>query len=200
VHERDDHGGNVVFVLHVGRKHRADPKWLLPMVCRRGDVSRSAIGAFRIGEETTEVDVRANVAEHFARSAARKDSDDIRVTRMDGVEPRRESFRKARDDDRAGGKPPFRPAYKGQKPWGKRGDDMPPSLAEAVPYEMRKPYAERAAAGGEKDVGSSDATKTDYPSKKRFPPKGDNRGPAGTPKHARTGFQHRKGSKGKRPT
>jgi ATP-dependent RNA helicase DeaD len=150
-HEREDHGGNVVFVLHVGRKHRADPKWLLPMVCRRGDVSRSAIGAFRIGEETTEVDVRANVAEHFARAAARKDSDDIRVTRMDGAGPA-----------------PARGSWK-QRGDGGSNDPRPPSHP---PFKGKKRFQPNAAR--------------DY-------------GAAGSAKHARTGFQHRKGTKGRRP-
>jgi ATP-dependent RNA helicase DeaD len=198
---RPTRGDSVVFRLDVGRKHKADPKWLLPMVCRRGDVTRNEIGTFRIYEETTEFEVPAAFAEHFARAAARKDGDDIRVTRMDGHSaPPREDIRNPRDDDRDGGKPPFRPAYKGKKPFGK----PPPSLAEAVPYEMRKPYADnpRPAEGAApaRDHGSRDATKTDYPSKKRYspgspPPKGQDRGPAAASKHARSGFMHRKGQK-----
>jgi ATP-dependent RNA helicase DeaD len=218
VEARGRSAGGVTFRLDVGRKHRADPKWLLPMVCRRGDVSRNAIGTFRILEDSTEFEVSAAEAEHFATSAARKDADNIRVTRLDGpsAQPRGE-FRKPREDDRDGGRPPFRPGFKGKKafdkkpfdkkpfdkkPWGKRNDDVPPSLAEAVPYEMRKPYAERQASGetarpAGRDEGSRDATKTDYPSRKRFMPTGADRGNAGTPKHSRTGFQHRKGQKGK---
>ncbi len=189
---RPARGDTVVFRLDVGRKHKADPKWLLPMVCRRGDVSRNEIGTFRIYEDTTEFDVPASVAEHFAKAAARKDGDDIRVTRMDGPSPPPQSFRKPREDEL---RKDFKKPFKSKSSFGK----PPPSLAEAVPYEMRKPYAERTSTGP-RDEGSGDATKTDYPSKKRFPPKGGDHGPPGASKHARTGFQHRKGLKGKRPS
>lgn len=207
-------GDSVTFVLNVGRRHRADPKWLLPMVCRRGDVSRADIGSFRIHEETTEFDVPASVADSFARAVSRPDEDNVRVTRADGPSsaPRERPARPRREDENRG-----KPSFRDRKPFGKpfgaktygdktygdkasgsRSEAIPPSRAEDVPYEQRKPYSERNKEGPG-DQGSRDRTKTDFPSKKRFAPRGEDRGPEGSSRHARTGFQHRKGQKGKRP-
>jgi ATP-dependent RNA helicase DeaD len=185
VEVRNPDGDRVTFRMDVGRKHRADPKWLLPMVCRRGDVSRNAIGTFRIHEDTTEFEVSAAEAERFASFVSRRDTDNIRITRVDGSAP-------PRGDGHDRSKPPFRPALKGKKPWEKRDKSIPPSRAANTPYEMREPYAERGEAGGR-------STQTNYPAKKRFPPKDSNRGPAGSSQHARTGFQHRKGQRRPRP-
>ncbi len=55
------------------RRQKADPKWLLPMICRRGNVNRKEIGTIRIFEETTEFEVSRAAAEHFALHARQKD-------------------------------------------------------------------------------------------------------------------------------
>ena len=38
----------VWFRLDIGRSKNADPKWLLPMLCRKGGLNRADIGAIRI--------------------------------------------------------------------------------------------------------------------------------------------------------
>ncbi len=69
----------VVFRMDIGRRQKADPKWLLPMICRRGNVNRKEIGTIRIFEETTEFEVAREAAEHFALHARQKDEDNIRI-------------------------------------------------------------------------------------------------------------------------
>lgn len=54
------------FRINVGRRHRADPKWLLPMLCRRGNISRNEIGTINIFDRVTEVEILKEAAEHFA--------------------------------------------------------------------------------------------------------------------------------------
>jgi ATP-dependent RNA helicase DeaD len=49
------------FRLNAGRRHNADPRWLLPLICRYGHVGRADIGAIRIaaGESYLQVSERA---------------------------------------------------------------------------------------------------------------------------------------------
>ncbi|HET9355068.1 MAG TPA: DEAD/DEAH box helicase [Sphingomicrobium sp.] len=53
--------GSTWFRLNAGRRHNADPRWLLPLICRYGHVNRNDIGAIRIaaGESFFEVTARA---------------------------------------------------------------------------------------------------------------------------------------------
>ena len=43
----------VWFRLNVGRERNADPKWLLPEICRQGEVTKKDIGAIRVFEMET---------------------------------------------------------------------------------------------------------------------------------------------------
>ncbi len=55
----------VWFRLSVGRKDGADPRQLLPMLCRRGKITRDEVGAIRIFDKETKVEIDADVAERF---------------------------------------------------------------------------------------------------------------------------------------
>lgn len=48
--------------LGVGRKNKADPKWLIPMLCKSGGFSRNSIGAIRIETEATLVELKPEAA------------------------------------------------------------------------------------------------------------------------------------------
>ncbi|MEO0031141.1 MAG: hypothetical protein RIS94_899 [Pseudomonadota bacterium] len=47
-HHREGFDDTVWFRMDVGRRQNADPRWLLPLLCRRGHVTRGEIGAIRI--------------------------------------------------------------------------------------------------------------------------------------------------------
>ena len=40
--------GSIWFRMNIGRNQNADPRWILPLLCRRGHLSRGDIGAIRI--------------------------------------------------------------------------------------------------------------------------------------------------------
>ena len=69
----------VWFKLDVGSKKNADPKWLLPMLCRRGKVTKQDIGAIRIFERETKFEVSEAVAKEFLANVSRPDGDQIRI-------------------------------------------------------------------------------------------------------------------------
>ena len=45
------------FSISVGRAQNAEPRWLLPMLCRSGNISREDVGAIRVQESETFVEV-----------------------------------------------------------------------------------------------------------------------------------------------
>jgi ATP-dependent RNA helicase DeaD len=77
----------VPFVVTWGANMGADPRKVMAMACRRGDVTRHEIGAIRVMDEQTIVEVRGDVASAFARAASRPDPRDPRVR----IEPYRDA-------------------------------------------------------------------------------------------------------------
>lgn len=69
----------VWFKVNVGLHQRADPKWLLPMLCRRGNIEKEHIGGFRVFAHETRVLIRADIAGAFFERASRPDNKDPRV-------------------------------------------------------------------------------------------------------------------------
>ncbi len=75
--------GAVWFKLDIGRSKNADPKWLLPMLCRKGGVQREDIGAIRIFPNETKVEIASNVAGAFLQAMRRPGGDRIGVEKID---------------------------------------------------------------------------------------------------------------------
>ncbi len=69
----------VPFQVTWGREHGADPRRLLALMCRRGEVDRQSIGAIQVGARVSTVEVAADVAGAFAARASRPDARDDRV-------------------------------------------------------------------------------------------------------------------------
>ena len=65
----------VWFRMDIGRRHNADPRWLLPLLCRRGHVTRGEIGAIRIAPNETAFEIPRAVAGRFMAAVKRTASD-----------------------------------------------------------------------------------------------------------------------------
>ncbi len=95
---------SVWFKLNIGRRNNADPKWLLPLLCRRGGVTKNDIGAIRIAADETYVGISAAAARHFAKAVAQRGHDednDVEIIEAEGP-PRqaaRENKRKGRANE-----------------------------------------------------------------------------------------------------
>ena len=61
----------VWFRMNIGRRQNADPRWVLPLICRRGHVTKAEIGAIRIGPNETAFQVPRAVAGRFAAAIQR---------------------------------------------------------------------------------------------------------------------------------
>ncbi|WP_435202581.1 DEAD/DEAH box helicase [Qipengyuania sp. 902] len=66
----------VWFKMDIGRRHNAEPRWILPLICRRGHITRNEIGAIRIGQHESWFQVPRAVAAKFADAVARTASPD----------------------------------------------------------------------------------------------------------------------------
>ena len=83
---RSDFDGGVWFKLSVGRKQRAEARWILPLVCKAGGITSRDIGAIKIFETESLFEVSARAAQSFSQAlvrAGRRD-DSITITRMNG--------------------------------------------------------------------------------------------------------------------
>jgi len=104
----------VWFRLDIGRRQNADPRWILPLLCRRGHVTRDEIGAIRIGPAETLVQIPRAIAGRFQASVqktAGKDGDegDLMIVPADGPPPRGASHgRRPSNAGGLGGRAPYR--------------------------------------------------------------------------------------------
>ena len=132
--------GSVWFRAAIGRQKNAEARWLLPMICRRGGISKGDIGAIRIFDASTEFEISASAADDFAAKIKRPDKEDnIRIEALPNG-PQGDSAPVARDrkPDYKGknkGKPAYRekPSYQGK-----------PSHDENPRYDSKPRYDERA--------------------------------------------------------
>jgi ATP-dependent RNA helicase DeaD len=62
----DGPSNGVWFRIDVGRNKKADPKWILPEICRRGKVTKQDVGDIRIYEDETRFEVTEEAAPRFA--------------------------------------------------------------------------------------------------------------------------------------
>ena len=111
----------VWFRMDIGRRQNADPRWVLPLICRRGHVTKTEIGAIRIGQTETSFQVPRAIADRFF-AAVRKTAgeDEVNIIPSDGPPS---------DGPRGGGgrqhgganRPQGRPGGYRAKPAGARG-------------------------------------------------------------------------------
>ncbi|AZO20904.1 DEAD/DEAH box helicase [Mesorhizobium sp. M1E.F.Ca.ET.045.02.1.1] len=133
---RDEFGDSVWFSLSVGRRQNAEPRWLIPMLCRSGNISKREIGAIKMQPEETFVQIAADWADRFLAAIGpdRKLQGSIAVKRLDGTP----------DLSRAGYQPP-KPEKKPHR--GKRAFDQgaaqgahKPKFEKRAPADQRTPF------------------------------------------------------------
>ena len=72
--------------LSVGAAAKAEPRWLLPMLCRSGDLTKNDIGSIRVQQDVTEVQLNEGVRARFlaALGSAMMLEDGIKVSLAEG--------------------------------------------------------------------------------------------------------------------
>jgi ATP-dependent RNA helicase DeaD len=69
----------VMFRMNIGRNHNADPRWIIPVICRRGGITKNEIGAIRIQETETLFEIVAHAAQRFGEAARKPDAKDPNI-------------------------------------------------------------------------------------------------------------------------
>lgn len=123
-HNRKGFGDSVWFSLSIGFKQKAEARWMLPMLVKSGKLKKHEIGAIKILQSVTYVEVAAGGANRFveAVSPSMKLEKTITVTKLDGVP---QMIAEARAQEPEGKKP-----YKSRK-------QKPPHRGKGP----KKPYA-----------------------------------------------------------
>lgn len=168
--EPDFQNGSWV-TLSVGRTNNADPKWILPMLCKAGGVKRDQIGNIRIGNTITHVELMPDAARQIIDTAGEDGRIDksLIVKRASGP-PAAEQFseRPPRKPYRGkdGGKPS---SFKGKKPRWAKDENGKPKRDGDKPY-AKKPRWEKDGERPKKPKWQPDATGTKKPRKDRTNP------------------------------
>jgi ATP-dependent RNA helicase DeaD len=145
---REQGTGGVWFRLNVGREKNADPKWLIPLICRRGHVTKPEIGSIRIFGRETKFEIIPGAAEKFAAAVAGAIDDGVKIEPASAPAPQ-DKFRSR--PERTDGPRPEHPARderprddkpRYEKPAGDRPPFEKPSF-EKPKYD--KPRYEKAA-------------------------------------------------------
>ncbi len=79
---RDDGRPMVWFRLNIGRERNADPKWVLPLICKAGGITKAEIGAIRIHDRDTRFQVLATEAEAFAEAVRNNKDKEGHISRV----------------------------------------------------------------------------------------------------------------------
>jgi ATP-dependent RNA helicase DeaD len=69
----------VWFRMSVGRRNNADPRWLLPIICRLGHVTKKEIGSIKIFDRETKFEIVKSHAPKFASAVRKTNDEDIRI-------------------------------------------------------------------------------------------------------------------------
>ena len=148
--ERPKKQGYVAFRVNVGHDRNAEPRWLLPLICRRGGVTGGDVGSIDIRPRSTTFEIRETAAEAFEKSALVRDPQDpgVRFARelsraeLDKFEAISPRAPRAEGDD-GERRPPPRPAS--AKTWPKRDDAAKPAYVKRDDAE-KPAYVKRDAA------------------------------------------------------
>ncbi len=131
---RGEFGPAVWFRLSVGHTGRAEARWFLPKICDAGGIAKDSIGAIRVQQDQSFVQIAEAVASRFGGETEL--DRDLVMTRLDG-EPDLESR-------------PARPERKPYAPRADRAERAPrPERAEKAPYRPKPSRFVDEAEGGE---------------------------------------------------
>ena len=170
-HKAGPRGDTVWFRLNIGRKDGADPRQLLPMLCRRGKITRDEVGAIRIFDKETKVEIDAGVAERFYELAKAADRDKIVIEPVTGEEERRPAKPFA---EKVSHVPSSHAPAPRARP--ERGDERPAKSFDKKPYEKKsyekKPYQKKPFEGRAPEGGSFEGKKPYEGKKKPYEGKG----------------------------
>ncbi|MFA8387300.1 MAG: DEAD/DEAH box helicase [Pelagibaca sp.] len=194
--KREEFGPSVWFAVSGGRDADAEPRRVLPMVCGAGDLSKDDIGAIRIQQDHSLVQIKESSVARFLNAVGPEMELEkgVTLTRLDkapdfdrgarpaanrGPKPERKPYRDA---------PQAEPVARNEAPEARTEAPAKPTAPSSVPIDWnddpapraRKPKpADRKPAGKPASKpGGSYARSSDGPARERKPYQGKSDGPA----------------------
>ncbi len=136
------------FRMSVGRQQNADPKWLIPLICRLGHVTKKDIGAIRIYDRDTKFEITEEAAARFKVALAASPDEEIRIEATVVAKP-------AQPHEKASGKPSNGKSSNGKSSNGKSFEGKSfEGKPGAKPYSAKpryEPLADRPAPDSSHD-------------------------------------------------
>jgi ATP-dependent RNA helicase DeaD len=187
----------VWFRIDIGRNKNAEARWLLPMICRRGHLTKSDIGAIRVFDRETRFEIVRAAVDRFTAAIAKGEDDGMHIELLaepdlpaardrgprkpQGARPPRSNAAHPRDGGDAaeargprGPKPDFRPrdGERNEKPWKNK--------PERSDERVEKPWKSKPEAAGAGEPAADKPWKTRprpegaaEPAEKPWKPKAD---------------------------
>jgi ATP-dependent RNA helicase DeaD len=126
----EDFGPSTWISISVGRKQNAEPRWLIPLLCRAGNMTKRDIGAIKMQQDETYVQLSQDSIENF----------------LHNIGPNKTMERGIRISVIEGQPDLSKPSREPKKSFAERkyGDDRK-TTTDRRPYEDRKPRAEAPA-------------------------------------------------------
>lgn len=180
-------GASVWFTLSVGHGDRAEARWILPKLCEAASITRDAIGAIRVRDQETFIQIAIAEAPKFGNSF--EIAPGLTLRRLEG-EP-------SLDQPRGNPKPAKGPRGKSKKAAAhKPGQDKPAPPAKAAPAKPAKTETTE-----KKTAPAADAprAKPRWKTAKKAKGRSDNAAPAseGKPAAPKSKNKNRPGKPGK---
>jgi len=143
---REDFGPSTWISISVGRKQNAEPRWLIPLLCRAGNMTKRDIGAIKMHQDETYVQLSQDAIESF----------------LHNIGPNKTMERGIRVSVIEGQPDVSKPSRAPKKSFAERkyGDDR--KFDDRGPYEDRKPRTERPAGGKPAFARRSDEAASDF--------------------------------------
>ncbi len=198
-------GGEMVwFRVNIGRDKNADPKWLLPTICRIGHVTKRDIGSIKIFDRETKFEITKEAEEKFRAAVAASTEDGVKVESAvapgpkekpasrwdkkpagDGSDrPERKPWaNKTEGAAPRGDKPAWKPREGDgeKKPWVKRDDtstgEKKPWVKREAPAGEKKPWVKRDDSASAERTPRASKVDTGAPAKKPWVKKDASSGP-----------------------
>ncbi|WP_170755801.1 DEAD/DEAH box helicase [Ruegeria lacuscaerulensis] len=123
-------GPSVWFAVSEGRNENASPRYLLPMICKAGNITKSDVGAIRIAETETYIEIRESSVAGFLEAIGPEMTIESTkaIVQLD-----------AAPDFHAAGKPSFKRGEKSKKEFAKTGKKPPRSVEPKPAKAWKKP-------------------------------------------------------------
>ena len=170
--DHDDSREMIWFRLNIGREKNADPRWLVPLICKAGGISKAEIGVIKIHDRETRFQIAADCAEQFDLSVRTNKNKEGHISRLGGNAPTDDAAVSAALNalerphaDKTAGKAKSAPHHHGldKSTAAATTSDAPPRVQAKAPWQDRDKSKGGGKGAGKKPHRKGGFGKTFHP-------------------------------------